>query len=132
MAEGQSASFCICIDESGDQGFRFGGENRSSEWFVLSAIVGLNDCGSPMGDLVKQIKTEIGWQVKKALHFKDVKPDRRRSVICRVAAASSLMRAICVMVYKPLLSSPEAFQESNRLNFYYTRYLLERASWLCR
>src|SRR5688572_22956372 len=34
-------SFDICIDESGDQGFAFG-RDRCSEWFVISAVVGLH------------------------------------------------------------------------------------------
>lgn len=126
------ASFCVCVDESGDQGFVFDGEDRSSEWFVLSAILGLRDCNTPMSDLVKKIKTAIGWQLKKPLHFKDVSARNRENVICQVASATDLMRAIVVMVYKPLLSNPEAFQEANRLYFYFTRFLLERASWLCR
>ena len=36
------------------------------------------------------------------------------------------------MIHKPSLTEVESLRDQNRLYFYYTRYLLERASWLCR
>jgi hypothetical protein len=67
-----------------------------------------------------------------ALHFKDVRPERREQVVQCFTADPSLFRAVLIMVHKPSLADPETFNESNRLYFYFTRYLLERVSWLCR
>ena len=85
-----------------------------------------------MGDLLKCVKRDVGWPERKALHFKDLKHDNREVAVRLLTKDKSLFRAISVMVHKPCLSNPEAFQQQNRLYFYFTRYVLERASWLCR
>jgi hypothetical protein len=36
------------------------------------------------------------------------------------------------MIHKPSLANPDTFKKKEVLYFYYTRYLLERVSWLCR
>jgi|SRR5665213_44691 len=124
-------SFDICIDESGDQGFTFG-DNQSSHWFVVAGVVGLASRTPQMTAAVHKAKIQAGLAVKKALHFKDVMSERREPVVECFTADPSLFRAIVIMVHKPSLEDPEIFNERNRLYFYFTRYLLERASWLCR
>src|ERR1035437_6150124 len=124
-------SFVVCIDESGDQGLKFNTAG-STKWFVLSAVVGLHGRAEDMHGLVKRIKSEIDWRKQQALHFKKVKADKRQRVIQGLVDGRDLFRAISVLVHKPSLTDPEAFSEKNRLYLYYTRYLLERVSWLCR
>lgn len=125
-------SFQICVDESGDQGFRFDSDG-CSHWLVVSGVVSLSHSTPKLTELVKNIKADIGWTRNRALHFKDVKgEDKRRLVIERISERHKLLRAVTVMVNKTCLASPEAFSGENRLLFYATRFLLERASWLCK
>ena len=124
-------SFVVCIDESGDQGLSFD-SSGTSKWFVLSAVVGLESKSEEIHTLVKHIKSRIGWHEPKPLHFTRVKGDNRRIVVEEMVAGKALFRGITVMVHKPSLTNSESFREENRLYMYYTRYLLERVSWLCR
>ncbi|MEO8100826.1 MAG: DUF3800 domain-containing protein [Acidobacteriota bacterium] len=124
-------SFDICIDESGDQGFSFH-KPDCSHWFVLSGVISLRARTEEMTSLIRSAKQSLNWQEKQHLHFKDVKIDRREELIQTLIQDASLFRAIVVMVHKPSLHSPEKFKEENRLYFYFTRFLLERASRLCR
>jgi len=93
-------SFVVCIDESGDQGFTFAGENLSSQWFVLSGVIALSKSVPDMTALVRTVKTDIGWHQRKALHFKDVKPDKRALVLDHVTQNRSLFRAISILVLR--------------------------------
>ena len=126
-----SHSFDICIDESGDQGFAFDQQN-SSHWFVISAVIGLTSRVPDMTARVLDAKRAINWKLAKHLHFKDVKVDKRELAVSTLMQDGTLFRSIVIMVHKPCLIDPESFQDDNRLYFYFTRYLLERASWLCR
>jgi hypothetical protein len=81
---------------------------------------------------VLEAKRAISWKPTQHLHFKDVKTDKREVVVNTLMQDNTLFRSIVLMVYKPCLTDPESFQDDNRLYFYFTRYLLERASWLCR
>ena len=125
-------SFAICIDESGDQGFTFEGENRSTDWFVISGIVFLNDRLADVNAAIREAKQSIAWNNRKPLHFKRVNNERRVCVLNSILRDQTLFRAISVLIHKPSLIEVESLSSDNRLYFYYTRYLLERASWLCR
>jgi len=48
-----------------------------------------------------------------------------------LASKPHLFRAVVVMIHKPCLEDPEKFR-SPQLYQYFTRFLLERSSWLCR
>lgn len=124
-------SFEVCIDESGDQGFTFTGEHRSSEWFVLSAIVFPISNAAPVQEAILELKPKIGCDLRKHVHFKSLKAEQRRIAATSVAELKDFVRACVVMIHKPCLQSPEAFGEKNRLYFYSVRLLLERVSWLC-
>lgn len=126
-----SHSFDICIDEAGDQGFQFG-PNLSSHWFVISAVVAIATRIPDMTGVLRDTKRAIGWRLNKHLHFKDVKLEKREALVRTLMRDETLFRSIVVMVHKPSLSDPETFQYDNRLYFYFTRFVLERASWLCR
>jgi hypothetical protein len=119
-------SFVVYIDESGDEGFRFG--KGSSDWFILSAAITrkANDL-----ETVKLVD-EVCKQLKKTtcLHFKKLSHEQKVLVVDRIANAR--LRSVSVLVHKPSLNEPEKFQEGYRLYFYAIRYLLERISWCCR
>lgn len=122
-------SFDICIDESGDQGFSFA--SGSSEWFVLSAVV-IPVLNVPMmTKTILEVKSAIGWKLGKPLHFRDVKIDQREAAVSILTSKHQLFRSVVVMVHKPCLEDPERFR-SPLLYQYFTRFLLERAYWLCR
>lgn len=82
--------------------------------------------------LVQEIKEEIKWKYRKPLHFIDIRGDRRKRLIDRIAGATALFRSIVVMVHKPSIEEPEIFRKRHRLYFFAVRMQLERASWLCR
>ena len=121
-------TFIAYIDESGDEGFNF--LPGCSEWFVLSAVLVRRTEDLKMVDLTKMVKSELGKPIKKALHFRDLGHKERLSLLRQIAAAN--LRTISVVVHKPSLISPEAFNENYRLYFYVLRLLCERISWYCR
>jgi len=121
-------SFVAYIDESGDEGFSFGG--GSSEWFILSAVITRKENDLETVKLVDEIKLALGKEPKKPLHFRDLKHEQRIPFIDKIS--KSKLRLITVLICKPEIKSPEVFKERYRLYFYAVRYLFERISWFCR
>lgn len=126
-------TFDICIDESGDDGFTFE-KPDCSRWFIISAAVVVRRHILLLDEILRDLKAQFHWKPKKPLHFRDLKPDIRKTVtIARLATdGMRIFRGITIAVHKPSLSDPETFQDKHRLYFYFTRFLLERASWICR
>ena len=120
------------IDESGDEGFVFRADGSgSSRWFVLSAAVIRQSNGLQMVSCLKEVREVLQKTAKTPLHFVDLKHEQRVPYIRRVGELP--MRAVSVLVYKPLIAEPEKFQNTKYLLYRYaTRLLLERISWLCR
>ncbi len=125
-------TFTICIDESGDDGFRYEDNPDCSKWLVLAAAVFPQAHRARLDSLVLDIKDQIGWKRRKPLHFIDVRGERREKLVRAVAQAGELFRSVVVMFYKPCIEEPETFRDRHRLYFYAMRFLLERASWVCR
>lgn len=125
-------SFVAYIDESGDEGFRFNADGSgSSRWFVLSAVVIRQSNDLQMVSCLKKVREVLGKSERYPLHFVDLKHDQRIPYIRRVGELP--IRTVSVMIYKPLITSPENFQNTKYLLYRYaTRLLLERVSWLCR
>jgi len=122
------SSFVAYIDESGDEGFRF--DQRSSEWFVLSAVVTRRATDLEAVRLVDDVRARLARPPKKPLHFRDLRHEHRLLYVDAIAKAN--LRSASVLVHKPSLLEPEKFGERYRLYFYVARYLLERVSWYCR
>jgi Protein of unknown function (DUF3800) len=125
-------SFIAYIDESGDEGFVFNPDGSgSSRWFVLSAAVIRQANDLQMVSCLKHVREVLQKPAKTPLHFVDLKHEQRVPYIRRVGDLP--MRTVSVMVFKPLISEPEKFQNTKYLLYRYaTRLLLERVSWLCR
>jgi len=125
-------SFITYIDESGDEGFVFHADGSgSSRWFVLSAVVIRQSNDLQMVSCLKEVREVLQKTAKTPLHFVDLKHEQRVPYIRRVGELP--MRAVSVLVYKPLIAEPEKFQNTKYLLYRYaTRLLLERISWLCR
>ena len=128
-----SASFRAYIDESGDEGFSFRstvGEQRSSDWFVLSALVTRMTTDIETVKLIDSIRREFLLHPKKHVHWKKLKHPQKVRYTQMLASVQA--RILVVSVHKPSLLEPEKFRERYRLYFYAVRYLMERLSWLVR
>jgi hypothetical protein len=123
-----SSTFVAYVDESGDEGFVFGG--GSSEWFVLSAVITRRASDLDAVRLVDDVRARLGRSPKKALHFRDLRHEHRLLYVDAIARAN--LRTASVLMHKPSLLEPEKFGDRYRLYFYAVRYLLERVSWYCR
>lgn len=125
-------SFVVYIDESGDEGFIFNDNGSgSSRWFVLSAAVIRKVNDLQMVSCLKQVREILGKAPKTPLHFVDLKHEQRVPYIRRVGELP--FRTVSILIYKPLITEPEKFQNNKYLLYRYaTRLLLERVSWLCR
>jgi hypothetical protein len=128
LAAKSKPTFTAFIDESGDEGFRF--HARSSEWFVLSAVVIRKKDELETVKLIDRTRTQLNKPDKKPLHFRDLKHEQRIPFIDQIIKAN--LKAITVLIHKPSLKEPEKFQERYRLYFYAVRFLFERISWYCR
>jgi hypothetical protein len=127
-----TASFTAYIDESGDEGFTFLPDERgSSRWLVLSAAVFRKSKDLQAVQLMKDVRTLLKKEPRKALHFRELKHEQRVPYVRTLGAGP--MRTVSVLIHKPSIKEPERFQsESFRLYRYASRLLLERVSWLCR
>lgn len=126
------SSFVAYVDESGDEGFVFNADGTgSSRWFVVSAAVIRQTNDLQMVSCLKEVRAVLKKEPKTPLHFVDLKHEQRVPYIRRVGELP--IRTVNVLVYKPLISEPEKFQNMKYLLYRYaTRLLLERVSWLCR
>ena len=127
-----TSSFTAYIDESGDEGFVFlPGEKGSSRWLVLSAVVFRKAKDLEAVRVMREVRTLLGKDPKKALHFREMKHEHRVPYVRALATAP--IRTVSVLIHKPSITEPEKFQsEAFRLYRYATRLLVERVSWLCR
>lgn len=129
-------TFIAYIDESGDEGFRFG--EGSSDWFVLAAVILRRSTDREMLKLIDEVRDRINehrkpehrMPPKKPLHFRNLKHEPRKYFVGQLGQAD--LRTACVMIHKPALTSPENFNTKSRLYFYMVRMLVERISWYCR
>jgi hypothetical protein len=122
-----AASFITYIDESGDDGFRFG--QGSSDWFVLAACTFRRNREPGDVKVVDSVRAKLNKTGKQHLHFAHLNHTQRLVYISEVSLANIL--AVVVAVHKPSLRDTGTWQVKNRLYHYATRLLLERISWKC-
>lgn len=128
-----AASFVAYIDESGDEGFKFRrnvSEQKSSDWFILAALVTRKKTDLATVKIIDKIRIELKLHPKKHIHWKDLKHPQKVRYAQIISTLRTRLVAVCV--HKPSLLEPEKFQDRYRLYFYAVRYLLERISWLVR
>ena len=88
-----TASFTAYIDESGDEGIVFlQGEKGSSRWLMLSAVVFRKAKDLEAVRVMREVRTLLGKDPKKALHFREMKHEHR--VPYMRALASVPMRTV--------------------------------------
>lgn len=127
-----ASSYCVYIDESGDEGFVFlPNESGSSRWLVLTAVVFRKNNDLDTVKIMQDVRAFLKKDKNKALHFRELKHEQRVPYIRFIANAK--IRIVSVLIHKPSIQDPEIFQtEKYKLYRYATRLLLERVSWLCR
>ena len=129
MGGASSVGFTVYIDESGDEGFKFG-PNQSSRWFVLSAVI-VPTANDPCVALAAGIRERLNKPRLYTLHFKDLRHEHR-IVVCDGIRTCANLVTTSILIYKPRLTNVATFKQKDCLYFYFTRYLLERVSWWCR
>ncbi len=127
-----TASFVVYVDESGDEGFKFGESGGSSKWFVLSAVITEKKTDLQTVKLVDKVREILGRKPDdhKPLHFRMLKHEHRIPLVDHIARAD--LKTISVCIHKPSIVESETFQQRNLLYYYAGRLLLERVSWYCR
>lgn len=129
------ATYIAYIDESGDEGFKFG--QGSSKWLVLSAVVLRRNQELGQVKIVDEIRRCINEERnpqhrshdKKPLHFRRLKHDEKKYFASCIGQAD--LRSITVLVDKPLLTDKN-LRQSSYLYSYAIGLLSERISWYCR
>lgn len=125
-------SFCVYIDESGDEGFKFlPNEQGSSRWLVLSALIFRKENDGEAVSTARKARELLNKEPKHPLHFRDLKHEQRVPLARLIGNTNA--RSVNVLIHKPSIPSPENFQqEKYSLYRYASRLLLERVSWFCR
>jgi hypothetical protein len=121
-------SFVAFVDEAGDEGFKFA--QGSSKWFVLGAVVVPAAEELQTVKLVDRVRVQLGWPPKKALHFRDLRHERRLVLVDRLSRAN--VATMAVLLDKTALTGAETVFPREKLYFYLAKFLLERISWYCR
>ncbi|MBI4568331.1 MAG: DUF3800 domain-containing protein [Planctomycetes bacterium] len=124
--------FLAYVDESGDEGFVFHPDGSgSSRWFVLAALVVRRSNDRELVTCLQDVRAVLGKAAKTPLHFRELKHEQRIPYIRRVGELP--IRTVSVLMYKPLISETEKFQNTAHLLYRFaTGLLLERVSRLCR
>src|SRR5438067_36753 len=94
-AVANSWTFVAYIDESGDEGFKFGA--GSSDWFVLAAVVVRAADDLAQVKLIDEVrdrlnqdrKPEYRIPPKKPIHFRDLKHEPRKFYAARLGRADA-------------------------------------------
>ena len=130
-----SNSFVAFIDEAGDEGFKFRPhpEPGSSEWFVLGACIMREKNRSAVMRRAHEIVNPMEVLKKAPVHFMNLSHDQRVAVSNMLGSIS--VRIVTVSVNKiatAALPDGHTLRGKRRLYYYYTRYILERLSWITR
>ncbi len=124
-------SFNIYIDESGDEGFTIkDGVWVSSRWFVLGALITRSDTDLPLSKCVDTIKSAFNWADNKPLHFTKFSHEKKKFVIDCMTKQKGFMTCYIAVDKKRITDQSLLKQTKRYLYNYFTRYLLERVSWL--
>jgi hypothetical protein len=128
-------SFVAFIDEAGDDGFTFRPhpEQGSSEWFVLGACIMREKNRAAVMRRTNEVLNPIEILRRAPVHFRKLNHEQR--VLIAHLLGNLSMRIVTVPVNKiatAALPDGHTLKGNRRLYFYYTRYILERLSWITR
>lgn len=123
--------FVVYIDESGDEGFKFGADGTgSSKWFVLSAAVVRAETEMEVVTLVDRVRATLKMKPRAPLHFRKLNHSQRLPLMDEIGKAR--LRTVSILIHKPSIKDPTVFRDTHSFYRYASRFLLERVSWLCR
>lgn len=125
------SSYSFYIDEAGDEGLPWPNSRNpgSPPWFIVSGAVMITANRRSADQIVSDMCSRTGRDTRKNLHWRDLKPEQKEHY-ARSIGTSNQIRAIVVCVHKPDLD-PAVFS-AERMYFYFSRFLIERASWFVR
>jgi Protein of unknown function (DUF3800) len=113
------------IDEAGDRAITL----KSSDYFVLSAVV-IDDQQMPTATaLLAQMRSDLGRRPGDTLSWKNIKGHAQRLQAADLLGASPLTISSVVVCKRHLARSPV---NESQAYLYPVRYLLSRLSWLAR
>jgi hypothetical protein len=113
------------IDESGQRGVT----RKSSDHFVMSAVVCRDVNVLRTRELLDEIRAELGRQPRQRLHWTNFKPDQRVKA-AQILGGASYLKIASVVACKRLL--PPTIPNDDAAYLYTFRFLLERLSWLAK
>jgi hypothetical protein len=114
------------VDESGDRAITA----RSTDHFVLSAVVVDAAAHDSLSDLLARLRRDLGRRPGDTLHWRNVKGHAARLHLARTIGAQPWLTISAVVVCKRHLTGTLPSEEHAYL--YTLRFLMERLSWLAR
>lgn len=116
------------IDESGQRAF----SRESSDFFVMSAVVLEGNNGARQaGELLKQIRQDLGRRPGDELHWKNIKTHSQRLRAVQIIGQSSFVTISSVVICKRRLSLPQPYWHNDNAIYLNTLgMLLKRLSWI--
>lgn len=116
------------IDESGQRAF----SRESSNYFVLSAVVFEGPDGlRQAGDVLTQIRKDLGRRPGDQLHWKRIKTHSQRLRAVQIIGQSSFITVSSVVVCKRRFSLPKPNWHNDNATYLNTLgMLLKRLSWI--
>jgi hypothetical protein len=117
--------YSVWVDETGDRGLG----RRSSDIFVLSAVMARENDAATLGAGIDAINTTLGRPPGATLHWaENVKDHAQRKMVARTLG-SLPMAITTVIVMKRALPSRRRLDDTTAMYNYAVRRLLERVSW---
>ena len=123
MPSSPTNTFLAYIDESGDEGFKFG--LGSSEWFVLSALIVRRSIERTELSVVGEVKKRL--RKTKPLHFQNLRHQQRLLFISELAKMQ--VRTASVLVHKPSIEAPQTFKARHNGKTTFRINELDDARW---
>jgi len=118
------------IDESGDEGFSFdvtGGGRKSSEWFLLSAVIHHARDNEQIEENLKPFfENPIRKSPAQSFHFR--RANHNHCVALTRIMASLPIKVITIIAHKPSMTGWKLRESKNYLFDYCTKLLIERIS----
>lgn len=115
------------IDESGQRAKT----KSSSDHFVLSAVIMVDEDVPKSAALLAQLRADLGRNPGDTLHWNKIKGHPQRLHLAKTMAAQAWLTVSSVVVCKRHLDGGDDMHE-DLLYLYTFRYLLERLSWFAR
>jgi hypothetical protein len=112
------------IDESG----QLANTRRSSDHFVLAAIVCRDSNLVRLDRMLSRLKVELGRRPDDRLQWKNIKRPEQRTHVAQTLGQTKFIKIVAIVVCKRYLAPP--ITDLDAAYLFTLRFLLERLSWL--